>query len=141
MGVTAAWNLFRVSTQVLATDYDARRADQEYRGSYPPRGRGRGSLDRGRHHLGTDPVRHLGAPQSVAVPHGGDAEADGLARFISPIGPVGGDANLHGTDIILCKQGQGKSGEQRESKHRADLTRYRGKGVPHMLCCLCAFAD
>jgi hypothetical protein len=22
MGVTAAWNLFRVSTQVLATDYD-----------------------------------------------------------------------------------------------------------------------
>src|SRR5204862_5234497 len=52
-------------------------------------------------HLRTDPVRHLNAGQSVSVLNDADAEAHWLAKFIPPIGSVGGHANLDGTDAIL----------------------------------------
>ena len=53
----------------------------------------------------------------VAILDGDDAEADGLAGFIAPIGPVGGDANLNGADAVLGEQGESKKGEEGESKH------------------------
>ena len=40
----------------------------------------------------------------VPVLDGDDAEANRLARLIAPIGTVGGDANLNGTDALLSEK-------------------------------------
>ena len=53
----------------------------------------------------------------MAVLYGDDAEADGLAGFIAPVGPVGGDPNLNRADAVLGGQREGKKGEEDESKH------------------------
>jgi hypothetical protein len=44
-------------------------------------------------------------------------EADGLAGFIAPIGPVGRDPNLNSADAVLGDPSEGKNGEEYESKH------------------------
>jgi hypothetical protein len=81
-------------------------------------GEGRGLLDRGRHHLGADAVVHLDAGERVAVAGGDDAEADGLAGFVAPVGPVGGDADLDRADAVLGSHGKGEKGdEDKSSKH------------------------
>ncbi len=72
-------------------------------------GERRGLIDFRRHHLGTDPVGHLDATQRVAVLNGEDAEANGLAGFIAPIGAVGGYANLNRADAVLGDQGKGSN--------------------------------
>jgi hypothetical protein len=53
----------------------------------------------------------------VAVLYGDDAEPDGLAGFITPIGPVGGDTNLNSADAVLGDEREGKKGEEDKSKH------------------------
>ena len=53
----------------------------------------------------------------VAVLYRSDVEADGLAGFVAPIGPVGGDANLNCADAVLGDEREGKKGEEGESKH------------------------
>ena len=53
----------------------------------------------------------------MAVLHGDDAEADRLAKFIAPIGPVGGNPNLNSADAVLGGRREGKDGEEDESKH------------------------
>ena len=80
-------------------------------------GERRGLIDFRRHHLGTDAVGHLDAVQRVAILDGDDTEADRLSGFIAPIGPVGRDAKLHGTDAVLGEQREGKEREDEESKH------------------------
>ena len=64
-------------------------------------GEHRSLIDFRRHHLGTDPVGQLDTAQRVPVLNCGDAKANGLAGFITPIGPVGGHSNLNGTDPVL----------------------------------------
>ena len=90
-------------------------------------GERRGLIDFGRHHLGTDPVGHLDAAQRMAVLNGDDAEANGLAGFIAPIGPVGGDANLNGADAVLGDERERQEGRGGRIEAWLDLTRYRGR--------------
>jgi hypothetical protein len=47
----------------------------------------------------------------MAVLHGDDAEADRLAGFIAPIGPVGGDADLNRADAFLRGRRKEQNGE------------------------------
>ena len=47
----------------------------------------------------------------MAVLYGHNAESDGLAGFIKPVGPVGRDPNLNSTDAVLGGAGEGKDGE------------------------------
>lgn len=44
----------------------------------------------------------------MTIPHDYDPETNGLARFITPIGPVGGYADLKSTDTFLGNEGKGE---------------------------------
>ena len=58
----------------------------------------------------------------MAIAYGDDAEADRLARFVAPIGPISGDANLNSANTVLGEQWNSKQGEERESKHVVTYT-------------------
>jgi hypothetical protein len=53
----------------------------------------------------------------MAVPHGDDAESNGLSGLVAPVRPVGGNTNLNDADTVLREQGDGKKGEESEAKH------------------------
>jgi len=65
-----------------------------------------GLIDFGQHRLRADSVRHFDAGERVSVLHGGDVETNGLAGLVAPVGVLGGNANLNGSDALLGKQGE-----------------------------------
>lgn len=71
-----------------------------------------GLVDFWREHFGTDAVGDFKAGDGVAVLDGDDAEADGLAGGVAPIGVVSGDAELEGADAVLGEEGEGEEGEK-----------------------------